>query len=210
MRISIFGGTGPTGRLLVERALAEGHDVVVFARTPSKLPQHERLSVVDGQLDDAQKISAAIAGSDIVLSVLGPGTKAADVPPLVTGYRNIIAAMHEHGVRRLVATGTPSITDDADGRDWKIALMVKLISIVQPAAYRALVDIGRIVRESGLDWTIVRLPFLSHGPRTARINVRQVGTKGGLRLSRANAAAFILEQATATTYLQKAPFISDK
>lgn len=210
LRISIFGGTGPTGRLVVEQTLANGHDVVAFARAPSKLPQHERLSVVEGQLDDADKISAAIAGSDVVLSILGPGTKTADVPPLVTGYRNVVAAMHEHGVRRLVATGTPSIADDTDGRDWKIAMMVKLISIVQPAAYRALVDIGGIVRESGLDWTIVRLPFLSNGPRTAAINVRQVGTKGGLRLSRANAADFVLEQVTATTYLRQAPFISDK
>jgi len=210
LRISIFGGTGPTGRLAVEQALADGHDVVAFARTPSKLPRHERLSVIEGQLDNAQKISSAIAGSDVVLSVLGPSTKKADVPPLVTGYRNIVAAMHEHGVRRLVATGTPSIADDADDRDWKVGLMVKLVGVAQPAAYRALVDIGRIVRESGFDWTIVRLPFLSNGPRTARINVRQVGAKGGLRLSRANAAAFLLEQATATTYLRKAPFISDK
>ncbi|OBY29444.1 NAD(P)H-binding protein, partial [Mycolicibacter kumamotonensis] len=164
---------------------------------------------VEGQLDDAEKISAAIAGSDAVVSVLGPSTKSADVAALAPGYRNIVAAMHQHRVRRLVVTGTPSITDDADGRDWKVAAMVRLISVVQPAAYRALVDIGGIVRESGLDWTIVRLPFLSEGPRTARINVRQVGAKGGLRLSRANAAAFILEQVTATTYSAKAPFISD-
>ena len=103
------------------------------------------------------------------MSLLGPGTNAADVPPLVTGTRNIVAAMHEHGVRRLVATGTPSISDEADSKDWKIGLLVKLISRFQPVAYDAIVTIGRIVRESGLDWTIVRLPFLSNGPRTTRI-----------------------------------------
>ncbi|WP_269085789.1 NAD(P)H-binding protein, partial [Mycolicibacter kumamotonensis] len=41
LRISIFGGTGPTGLLVVEQALANGHDVVAFARTPSKLPEHD-------------------------------------------------------------------------------------------------------------------------------------------------------------------------
>jgi hypothetical protein len=85
-----------------------------------------------------------------------------------------------------------------------------MISRFQPVAYDAIVTIGRIVRESGLDWTIVRLPFLSNGPRTDRINARQVGEKGGLRLSRANAAAFVLQQAADTTYLHKAPFITDK
>jgi putative NADH-flavin reductase len=210
VRISIFGGTGATGLLAVEQALAEGHTVVAFARTPSKLPRHERLSPVEGQLDDVEKVSASVAGSDAVLSLLGPGTKSADVPPLVAGTRNIVAAMSEHGVRRLVATGTPSMSDPADDNDWKVGLLVKLIKTFQPAAYKALVEIGQIVRESELDWTIVRFPFLANGPGTDRVKARYVGQKGGLRLSRANAAAFVLQQATDTTYLHKAPFISDK
>lgn len=209
MRISLFGSTGPTGLLLVDQVLAAGHDVVAYARTPTKLPQRPRLAVIEGQLADAEKISAAIAGSDVVVSLLGPGTKADDVPPLLEGYRHIVAAMHEHGLRRLVVIGTPSMRDDADGRDWKVALLVKLISIVQPAAYKALVGIANMVRESGLDWTIVRVPFLSNRPRTAHINARQLGQKGGLRLSRANAAAFMLEQTTSRAYLHRAPFISD-
>ncbi|WP_413784814.1 NAD(P)H-binding protein, partial [Mycolicibacter kumamotonensis] len=48
LRISVFGGTGPTGLLVVERALANGYDVVAFARAPSKLPEHDGLSVVEG------------------------------------------------------------------------------------------------------------------------------------------------------------------
>jgi nucleoside-diphosphate-sugar epimerase len=210
LRISIFGGTGATGLLLVEQALAEGHNVVAFARTPSKLPRHDRLSAVKGQLDDFETVSAAVAGSDVVVSLLGPGTKSADVPPIVVGTRNIVGAMREHGVRRLVATATPSMSDPADDNDWKVRLLVKLIKTFQPSAYKAIVEIGQTVRESGLDWTLVRFPFLSNGPSTDRINARNVGQKGGLRLSRANAAAFLLQQATDTTYLHKAPFISDE
>ena len=177
MRLSIFGGTGPTGLLLVEQAVGAGHDVVAYARSPDKLTPHPRLTVVEGLLYDENQIKAAVAGSDAVLSLLGPGTKAADTPPLVWGYRNIVAAMHQHDVRRLVALGTPSITDAADGKDWKFALTVKLVSALQPAAYSAIVSIGQIVRESDLDWTIVRVPFLSNGTRTDRLNVGQVGPK---------------------------------
>lgn len=209
MRLTVFGGTGPTGLLLVDRALHQGHEVVAFARTPAKLPQHHRLSVVSGTLNDATGISDAIAGSEAVVSLLGPGTNAADVPPLVTGTRNIVAGMHEHGVRRLVAVGTPSISDDTDGKDWKVGLLVTLIRRFQPTAYDAIVTIGRIVRESDLDWTIARLPFLTNGPNTGRVNAHQVGQGGGLRLSRANAAVFLLEQVTSTTYLHQAPFVTD-
>jgi uncharacterized protein YbjT (DUF2867 family) len=37
MKITVFGATGGTGRLLVEQVLASGYQVVAFARNPSKL-----------------------------------------------------------------------------------------------------------------------------------------------------------------------------
>ncbi len=209
MRVTIFGGTGPTGQLLVEQALSEGHDVVAYARSPHKLRQRTGLTAVEGTLEQSDKIASAISGSDVVLSVLGPGTNAADIPALITGYRNIVAAMQQHGVRRLVALGTPSITDPADTSDRRVGLLVTLIRTFQPTAYNAIVTIGEIVRQSELGWTIVRVPLLSNGPRTEHVNVRNIGGKGGLRLSRANAAAFILAQASDTTYVGAAPLISD-
>jgi putative NADH-flavin reductase len=209
MRITVFGGTGPTGLLLIDLALAAGHEVVAFARTPAKLPVHDRLTIVEGQLDDASGIAGAVRGSDAVLSVLGPGTNKADTPALITGYRNIIAAMREHGVERLVALGTPSITDPADGRELTVGLMVRGIRTFQPVAYDAIVRIGRLVRDSGLKWTIVRVPLLTNGPTTATINVRMVGDKGGVRLSRGNAAAFLLQQAADSAHVGRAPFITN-
>lgn len=210
MRITIFGGTGPTGLLLIDQALGEGHDVVAYARTPAKLPTHPRLTPVQGQLDDAAAIAEAVRGSDAVLSTLGPTTKKADAPPLVTGHRHIVAAMREHGVQRLVVMGTPSITDPTDGKETKVSLMVTAVRKFQPVAYDTIVTIGQIVRESGLQWTIVRFPLLSDGPKTTSINVRKVGDQGGLRLSRANAAAYYLQQLTDTSQIGRAPFITDK
>lgn len=210
MRITVFGGTGPTGLLLIDNALTEGHQVVAFARTPSKLPVHERLTPIAGHLDDTSAISEAVHGSDAVLSLLGPGTKADDIPPLVPGYRNIVAAMRDHSVDRLVALGTPSMRDPYDRKDLGIGLMVRGIRTFQPVAYKAIVNIGQTVRDSGLQWTLVRVPLLTNGPRTATINVRMIGDKGGVRLSRANAATFFLQQAADSAQFGRAPFISDK
>jgi hypothetical protein len=72
-----------------------------------------------------------------------------------------------------------------------------------------MVGIGQIVRASDLDWTIVRVPLLTDGPRSERINVRTVGDKGGIRLSSANAAAYFLQQAEDTTRFGQAPRITD-
>jgi uncharacterized protein YbjT (DUF2867 family) len=203
-------GPAPPDWLLVQQALAAGHEVVAYARTPSKLPVHQRLTPVQGQLDDASAIATAVRGSDAVHSMLGPSTNKADTPPLITGYRNIVAAMREHGVERLVAMGTPSITDPTDGKEAKVRLMISGIRRFQPVAYDAIVTIGQIIRESGLQWTIVRLPLLTDGPKAPSINVRNVGDKGGLRLSRANAAAYFLEQASDYSEIGRAPFITAK
>lgn len=209
MHLTVFGGTGPTGQLLIQQALAEGHDVVAYARSPGKLPHHQRLTAVEGLLDDGPAIAEAVRGSDAVLSVLGPGRDATDVPPLVTGTRAIVAAMKAHGVERLVAIGTPSITDPQDGASLKIRLMVAAIRKFQPVAYAAIVEIGEIVRTSGLQWTVVRVPLLTNGPATGSVRARHIGS-GGIRLARANAAAFLLDQATDPTWVGGAPFISDR
>jgi putative NADH-flavin reductase len=53
MKIAIFGSSGNVGKLLVEQALAEGYDVVAYARNPSKLTiKHDHLTIMQGELSD--------------------------------------------------------------------------------------------------------------------------------------------------------------
>lgn len=210
MRLTIFGGTGPTGQLLINLALSEGHDVTAYARTPGKLPTHPRLTAIQGTLQDAESISRAVEGSDAVLSLLGPTTKREDIPVLATGYGHVISAMKLHGVTRLVAMGTPSIVDPADGNDFRIKAMVAGIRTFQRPAYDAIVKLGELIRGSGLDWTIVRFPILTNGAQTTTVNARHVGQPGGVTLSRANAAAYFLAQASEAAQIGQAPFVTDK
>ena len=73
LHVTILGGTGKTGRHLVDQALQAGHHVTVLARTPSRLDvAHERLRIVAGDVQDPAAVAEAIAGSSAVLSVLGP------------------------------------------------------------------------------------------------------------------------------------------
>ena len=57
MNITVFGGTGETGLLLVQKALSTGHRVTAFARNPAKFSfQHDNLSIVQGNLDEPENI----------------------------------------------------------------------------------------------------------------------------------------------------------
>ena len=97
MKITVFGATGDTGKLIVELALQAGYEVVAYARNPSKLNIiNEHLTVISGDLSDETLIETAVKGSDAVLSALGPRGGSKD-KPLTQGITNIIGAMKKPG-----------------------------------------------------------------------------------------------------------------
>lgn len=72
MHVLVFGATGPTGSLVVERALAEGHTVSGFTRHPASLQgRHQRLRPYAGDVLDPAAVSRAVEGHDAVISAFG-------------------------------------------------------------------------------------------------------------------------------------------
>lgn len=75
MKILVLGATGRTGRLFTRKALEEGHAVTAYVRNPDKartlLGAHPNLTITSGALNDAERLAAASAEQDVVVSVLG-------------------------------------------------------------------------------------------------------------------------------------------
>jgi putative NADH-flavin reductase len=209
MKLTILGGTGRTGRVLIEQSLAAGHDVTAFTRTPWRLGiEHAKLAPIHWNMDEADKAVDALAGSDAVLSVMGP---VANVPGFAVSrsMELIITAMQKHAVRRLIVTAGAGVRDPSDtpkraDRLMSVALRLSARHVV--ADMRRLVE---IVRASDRDWTIIRVPRLTDEPRQGRMIVGYVGRDMGITLSRADLAAFLLKQIGDKTYLHKAPMISN-
>ena len=209
MKIAIFGGTGRTGHHLVQQALAGGYQVVVLARTPSKLViKHDSLKIVHGDVKDAGAVEKTIAGVDAVLSVLGPiGNE--PTFEVSQGMANILAAMTKQGVRRLIVSAGAGVADPNDAPRLFNHVMNFLLKMM---AKNVLADMSRaveLVRSSDLDWTVVRLPMLTDGPKTGSLKVGYVGKGTGSRIARADIADFMLAQVKDKTYLHKAPVISN-
>ncbi len=102
MRLIVFGASGATGRQLVEQALAANHEVTAFVRNPARFRiEHPRLTVTQGDALDPQRVSAAIAGQDAVLYAIGTNRRST-LTVCTESTRHIIAAMKQHGMRRLV------------------------------------------------------------------------------------------------------------
>ncbi len=103
MRIFLLGSTGRTGGHILDVALARGHDVTAFVRSPYKLAARSGLTIVAGDPKDPQALEGAIAGHDAVLSSLGaPPREALRPSTLMTDFaRSTVRAMQAAGVQRL-------------------------------------------------------------------------------------------------------------
>jgi putative NADH-flavin reductase len=208
-RITIFGGTGKTGRRLVDEALAAGHHVTVLARTPAKLDlRHERLRIVEGDVLDPAAVATAIDGATAVLSVLGP-TKNTPDDQVSRGTAHILDAMQKRAVRRIVISAGAGVGGDGD----QPKLFDHLVSFaLRLAARHVLEDMNRTVgavRASDLDWTVVRVPMLTDDAAKGSVRVGRVGVDTGPRIARADVARFMLQQLDDRTHLRASPVISN-
>ncbi len=208
MKITVFGATGRTGRPLVRQALDEGYEVRAFVRDPSKVEiEHENLELVRGNVQNAEDVERAVAGSDAVLSVLGHTPSSQD-DILEVAARHIVAAMEKHGVRRLVTLTGAGVSDPRDEPKLWNKLMNSLLKLISGKVLEDSERHVEIVRNSDLSWVIVRVPMLTEGPHTGEYQVGYVGGDMSPRISRADVADFMLNQLHSGAYVHEAPVIS--
>ncbi len=208
MNIIIFGASGGTGREVVKQALEAGHLVTAFMRTPSKVNlHHPNLRIFQGDVMDAPTVDQAIAGQDVVISTLGPTRP--PVPRMMeTAARNIITAMNKHGLRRLIATTGAGVRQPEDQPKLMDTFIGILLNLLARKVVRDSAEGVRLIQSSHLDWTIVRFPRLKNGPHTGKYRVGYVSKESSTRLSRADAADFIVKELTDNGWLKKLPLVS--
>lgn len=178
MRLTIFGATGPMGLRLLERTIAQGHGVTAFVRDPSKLKaRHERLALARGDAFASADVEGAVAGAEAVISVLGgkpsnplrPSRSGDPHGPASAGARNIVAAMKKHDVGRLVCQTAWGVGESKEEPGPAGSFFMNVLMPLFLRDDYADKEAGeRIVRESGLDWTIVRPMILTNGAWTNR------------------------------------------
>jgi putative NADH-flavin reductase len=206
MKLVIFGSTGSVGRLMVKQALEQGHTVTAFARDPAKLGiQHANLRIAQGDATDLAAVEKAVREQDAVVCALGAGAKGGIRSE---GTRTIIRAMEASGVRRLICQSSLGVGDSRENLNffWKHIMFGMLLR----QAYADHVAQENHVRQSRLDWTIVRPGAFTDGPRTGDYRHGFAGNDKAIthKISRADVADFVLKQLTDRTYLHKTPALS--
>jgi putative NADH-flavin reductase len=208
MKIVLFGASGGTGLKVLEQALAAGHTVTAFVRSPHKfMIQQANLTLFQGDVLDATAVEKAIAGQEAVISTLG-STRPPIPGMMEIAARNIINAMKKHGIRRLISTtgaGIRQVEDQPKFIDRFISFLLNLLA--KQVVLDSIANV-KVIQASDLDWTIVRFPRLLDGPHTGHYRVGYVDKDSSSQVSRADGADFILKELTEKKWLKKAPLVS--
>jgi putative NADH-flavin reductase len=207
MKITIFAATGGIGRQALEQAIVAGHDVTAVVRNPRNLPAAPA-RIVRADLADAEPaaLSSAVAGADAILSCLGSRSRAdAEAGIVRHGTLAITAAMRASGVRRIIvvsaapvgtvpssARPAPPRYDPGDGFLLR-HLLVPVLKAALRASYADLARMEDVLRDSDLDWTVVRPPRLTGKPLTGTYRTAyDQNLRHGMSISRADVAHVML------------------
>lgn len=200
MRILVFGATGGTGKQVISQGLEQGYAMTAFVRNPALLAtNHKKLAIIQGNILHAKEVTDAIQGHDGIISTLGNKTSTAfwQASTIISdGLKNIVQGMHTNRVKRLIFVTSFGVVSE-------IFLPQKVfIKVVLKNIFADIPLQEKIIKESGLDWTIVRPGRLTAGEKIGKYTVGEHIPIGVFsHISRADVADFLLKNVTTTKYM---------
>jgi len=208
MKLIIFGSTGNIGSHLVLQALKQGHAVSAFTRSPEKIDQeHNNLQIIAGDVLDPRAVNRATARHDAVLCALGMPLMNSD-NLRARGTKNIVRAMEETGVKRLICLSSLGAGDSRSALPGHYRYLLFPVLMRRLLADHNLQE--RYIKNSRLDWTVIRPANYTDGKQTGsyKHGFIVIDKSMKLKISHADVAHFMLRQLRERTYLHKAPSVS--
>jgi putative NADH-flavin reductase len=204
MKLAVVAATGGVGRHALEQALSAGHEVTAIVRSPEKLTRHVRSFKTDLSHADLDTLEAGFEGTDAIISCLGARSKD-DAGITSRGTRAIIQAMNAVGVRRVVAISSSVVStvpspgrpnppkfDPGDGAFIRY-LLNPVLKRSLSWIYTDLAIMEDFLRDSGVDWTVVRPARLVEKPLNGGYRTAIGQNVRGASISRADVAHLMLK-----------------
>lgn len=167
MRIAVLGATGRTGRLVVEQAVARGHDVTALARRPQLPPPADgRLRSAAVDVLDHERVAEVLSGVDTVISTLGIGTSREPTVIYSQGTANLLAAMGAQGITRIVVISASPVGPRQEQAFFDRRVVMPVLERFFGATYQDMRRMEALLADSDARWTSVRPPRLLEKPAT--------------------------------------------
>jgi nucleoside-diphosphate-sugar epimerase len=205
--IAIMGGTGKSGRYLVEKLLREEYHIKILLRDPEKfLIKSPFITPVKGDARNYDDIYKLTIGCDAVLSTLGQPK--GESPIFSDATTNVLRAMDTHGIKRYVVTTGVNVDTCFDKKGPEATFATAWMKTNYAATTGDKQKEYELLFSSNQYWTLVRLPFIELTDDVSDINVNLEDCPGP-KISAASLANFLIEQLGNEAYCGKAPFIAN-
>jgi uncharacterized protein YbjT (DUF2867 family) len=206
VKILVVGGSKGTGARVVERALAAGHDVSAFSRSPERNgATHPRLRKIAGSFHDEVAVDGAVADHDAVIITASANSRKefrAQPQYFSLGTAHVVRSMRARGARRLVVLSSLGVGESRSLLPLPARLLLADL-VLKPAFVDHEVQ-ERMVRASGLDWVIARPSRLTDGPGRGEYRKASDIVPVPSTISRDDVADFLLEASTTPSWIGQA------
>lgn len=156
---------------------------------------------------DFEAVRGAVRGADVVISVLGH-IQGSDPRMQTKGIANIVRAMSEAGVKRIVSLTGTGVRAHGDRPSMLDRVLNAVVGIIDPDRIRDGIEHVQVLRDSHLDWTVVRVLKLFNGSSGTNTYVLTDGGPAEFRTSRAKVARVLVDVVDNAAYIGKLPVIT--
>jgi hypothetical protein len=239
--VLILGATGETSIVFLNQYLSLNTKtplltLYIRASGRSKLPKAvescSTIRIVEGGLTDRAALVEALSADGsfpqvtTVLSFLGAYvsfyyflTRQKPTPITDAFNSTILPAMREVGVKRIFALSTPSAfqyPEETAKMTWGVWLGLLPPKVIVPQGNAEMAGIAQAVilagaADSQLEWTVFRVPFLTHEDPNAEVSVGEMfkDFRGTTKLTRGSLSKWLFAELTERKHVRRAPAVGN-
>lgn len=211
--IALFGATGKTGKILLEKLIKKGYPVRVLVRNPAKLKINDPLLfVMQGNVFNEAEVYRCLDKSDVVINVIGH-VKGSPADLQTIAIRNILNGMSKLGLTRLINLTGSGVKAEGDHPKWFDRLVVFGMRNLLGKAVRSRITDGenhvKLISKSNIEWTVVRAPVLLPGKAKGRTIIGMVGHIPGYSLTYEDLTDQIINILEDKSFVKQYPYITN-
>jgi len=207
IKLAILGGTGKSGKYLVNELLGKGFHFKLLLRSPESFQlKSSFIEVVKGDARNYESVLSLVNGCDAVISTLGQPRGETSIFSQAT--RNVIRAMSQDKINRYVVITGLNVNTPSDKKGPKTKMATEWMKSNYPNTTLDKQVEFDILSNSDVNWTLVRLPLIELTDERRKVIVSLEDCPGD-KISATDLAYFLIDQLSSDTYIRKSPFIAN-
>jgi len=203
--IAVIGGTGKSGKYLVQQLLKNNYHIKLLIRNPENFTlQNHLIEIVKGDVRDYDSVQNLLKKCNVVVSTLGQ--PAGEKSIFNDATQNIIKAMNSYGIKRYVVTTGLNVNTPFDRKNEKVRMATEWMYQNYTETTADKQKEYELLVKSNLNWTLVRLPLINITDESYAIETSLEDCKGE-NISVNDLGKFLVSQIDDETFIKQSPFL---